>query len=25
MPGLDNNAKDDQNKPMLNWWPFLFY
>jgi len=25
MPGLDNNAKDDQGQPMLNWWPFLFY
>lgn len=25
MPGLDNPCKDDQGKPMLNWWPFLFY
>jgi hypothetical protein len=25
MPGLDNSCKDDDNKPMLNWWPFLFY
>jgi hypothetical protein len=25
MPGLNNNAKDDQGNPMLNWWPFLFY
>jgi hypothetical protein len=25
MPGLDNKAKDDDGKPMKNWWPFLFY
>ena len=25
MPGLDNPCKDDAGKPMLNWWPFLFY
>ncbi len=25
MPGLDNPCKDDTGKPMLNWWPFLFY
>ena len=25
IPGLDNRAKDDQGKPMRNWWPFLFY
>jgi hypothetical protein len=25
MPGLDNPCKDDNGKPMLNWWPFLFY
>lgn len=25
MPGLDNVCKDDAGKPMLNWWPFLFY
>jgi hypothetical protein len=25
MPGLDNMCKDDDGKPMLNWWPFLFY
>ncbi|MFI5381663.1 MAG: hypothetical protein ACHRHE_20385 [Tepidisphaerales bacterium] len=25
IPGLDNRAKDDQGKPMKNWWPFLFY
>lgn len=25
MPGLDNKARDDQDKPMKNWWPFLFY
>jgi subtilase family serine protease/PKD repeat protein len=24
-PGLDNRAKDDQGRPMLNWWPFVFY
>jgi hypothetical protein len=24
-PGLDNQAKDNQGNPMLNWWPFLFY
>ncbi len=25
MPGLDNPCKDDTGRPMLNWWPFLFY
>lgn len=25
MPGLDNRARDDQDRPMKNWWPFLFY
>jgi hypothetical protein len=25
MPGLDNKCKDDDGKPMKNWWPFLFY
>lgn len=25
MPGLDNACKDDNGRPMLNWWPFLFY
>lgn len=25
IPGLDNKARDDQGKPMKNWWPFLFY
>lgn len=25
MPGLDNRQKDDGQKPMKNWWPFLFY
>jgi hypothetical protein len=25
MPGLDNKQKDDEGKPMKNWWPFLFY
>lgn len=25
MPGLGNEAKDDDGQPMLNWWPFLFY
>jgi hypothetical protein len=24
-PGLDNLQKDDDKKPMKNWWPFLFY
>ena len=24
-PGLDNAQKDDDGKPMKNWWPFLFY
>jgi hypothetical protein len=24
-PGLDNLQKDDDGKPMKNWWPFLFY
>jgi hypothetical protein len=25
LPGLDNKCKDDNGKPMKNWWPFLFY
>jgi len=25
MPGLDNKSKDDEGKPMKNWFPFLFY
>jgi hypothetical protein len=25
MPGLDNACKDDDGRPMKNWWPFLFY
>ncbi|HLK59633.1 MAG TPA: hypothetical protein VKU00_23940 [Chthonomonadaceae bacterium] len=25
MPGLNNKCRDDQSKPMKNWWPFLFY
>ncbi len=25
MPGLDNRQRDDDGKPMKNWWPFLFY
>jgi hypothetical protein len=25
MPGLDNQCVDDEDKPMKNWWPFLFY
>ena len=25
IPGLDNKSKDDNGKPMKNWWPFLFY
>jgi hypothetical protein len=25
MPGLDNRQKDDDGRPMKNWWPFLFY
>ncbi len=25
MPGLGNQQKDDEGKPMKNWWPFLFY
>ena len=25
MPGLDNTARDDNGRPMKNWWPFLFY
>ncbi len=25
MPGLHNRQKDDNGKPMKNWWPFLFY
>jgi hypothetical protein len=25
MPGRGNRQKDDDGKPMKNWWPFLFY
>ncbi|MEQ8762311.1 MAG: hypothetical protein RL885_00190 [Planctomycetota bacterium] len=25
MPGLMNEQRDDEGKPMKNWWPFLFY
>jgi hypothetical protein len=25
MPGLDNRCRDDEGRPMKNWWPFLFY
>ncbi len=25
MPGLNNRSFDDYEKPMKNWWPFLFY
>jgi hypothetical protein len=25
MPGRGNKQKDDEGKPMKNWWPFLFY
>ncbi len=25
MPGLDNKALDENDRPMKNWWPFLFY
>ncbi len=25
MPGLENKALDDEGRPMLNWWPFMFY
>lgn len=25
MPGLANKARDDDGRPMKNWWPFLFY
>jgi len=25
MPGLANTARDDDGRPMKNWWPFLFY
>jgi len=25
MPGYGNAAKGADGKPMLNWWPFLFY
>jgi hypothetical protein len=24
-PGLGNAAKDEQGKPMRNWWPYIFY
>jgi hypothetical protein len=25
MPGPGNTARDDDGRPMKNWWPFLFY
>lgn len=25
MPGFQNKCTDDMNRPMRNWWPFLFY
>lgn len=25
MPGYENQALDDDGKPMKNWWPFMFY
>lgn len=25
MPGVDNRSKDDTDRPMKNWWVFLFY
>jgi len=25
MPGLDNPCRDDDGRPMKNWWPFLYY
>lgn len=25
MPGYHNRSRDDQHRPMKNWWPFLFY
>jgi hypothetical protein len=25
VPGYGNKARDDAGKPMLSWWPFLFY
>jgi len=25
IPGYKNLSKDDNGKPMKNWWPFLFY
>lgn len=25
MPGWKNKARDDEGRPMKNWWPFLFY
>jgi hypothetical protein len=25
MPGYKNLSKDDAEKPMRNWWPYLFY
>lgn len=24
-PGLNNTAKDNANRPMRNWWPYLYY
>lgn len=25
VPGYRNKSRDDNGKPMKNWWPFLFY
>jgi hypothetical protein len=25
IPGLGNTQRDDNKRPMKNWWPFLFY
>jgi hypothetical protein len=25
MPGLNNRSKDDDGRPMKNWWVFWFY
>jgi hypothetical protein len=25
IPGYGNKCKDDDGRPMKNWWPFLFY
>lgn len=24
-PGYNNNSRDDDNQPMHNWWPYLYY